>query len=155
MSRLEHALPPSAVTYGRQVAMISGTPVIMAAVAAGAWIAPTEHTLLVAVLTAVAAIVVMALDILVINVRLIRSVRYTIDAQSLRIRRGLLIKQEMELPLRHVISVSIVQGPMLRRLGLAKVRFMTIAQPQVLGPVDVLTAEKIRASVVGVSEGQP
>lgn len=76
--------------------------------------------------------------------RRVRNTRYAVDALTVRVRRGVLFRREMVISTAQLLSVTIIDGPLLRAFGLVNVLYTTIKMPERLGPVTVVEANALR-----------
>jgi len=77
--------------------------------------------------------------------------RWRLDGAALRIRRGVLWRQEIDVPLSRVQHTDVVQGPIERRYGVAKLVVHTAGTVDAtveLGGLEVVIARAIRDHLV-------
>lgn len=77
--------------------------------------------------------------------------RWRLDGAALRIRRGVLWRQEIDVPLSRVQHTDVVQGPLERRFGVAKLVVHTagtVDATVVLGGLEVGVARAVRDHLV-------
>ncbi len=124
--------------------------VVMAAIAATlvAWFVRERYTA--ALLAAIALITLAGLliDLPVVNRLIVRNTSYEVTPSMIRIRRGVWVSKDTVVATAQVLNVTVVEGPLLRRFGFAKLRFATIADVQPLGPLALDEARQLRDLVL-------
>lgn len=95
------------------------------------------------------------IDIALVNRLQYRAYRYTVDRSTVEIRHGLVLRSTTTISTVQILSVDIVQGPLLRGCGLASVVFRTIGGTIKLGPVTPAAAEGVRSRVMRAVEVGP
>lgn len=88
------------------------------------------------------------LDVLWLVPRRHRLYRYGTSCGCMRVVQGRVLHSEMSLPMRHILYSKLIEGPLLRSQGLAKVELGTIAGSHSIGPMTFPQAEKLVASVI-------
>lgn len=104
----------------------------------------------------VAVVVGLAIDLPIINRMSVLATSYQVDPDGVRIRRGLLVKSDVVVATAQLLSVAVIEGPLLARFGLAKVTFATIAHVEPIGPVTLDEAIAIRSRALshfGIDDG--
>lgn len=72
---------------------------------------------------------------------------YSVNSEYVYITRGALVRNSTLIPTRQILNVESIQGPLLSKLGYAKVRFRSISGSVSLGPLDATAVENIRRAV--------
>lgn len=148
-------LPPAALTYANLRTLATVAPVIGVLIAGVIWVridwAVVFGLWVLVPLCAVSAII----DIAIVNRLQHRAYRYTIDHSRVEIRSGLVLRSITTLSTVQILSVDVVQGPLLRSCALASIVFRTIGGTVRLGPVTPASAETIRARVMRSLEVEP
>lgn len=143
------ALPPIALRYLHVRSLIEISFVILAALAVVLLLLPEAWRGLGAAAVLLSGIVGALVDLPIVNRIIIRNTSYEVVDDLVRIRRGVLVHRDLTISAVQILTVSIVDGPILRRYGLAKVHFTTIAHTDPLGPVTVAEAEALRRRILG------
>jgi len=102
-----------------------------------------------------AALVVLLLltvtvEIPVVNRALVRLTSYEVDDCAVRIRRGLLFERTIVLPTAQLVIVTVIEGPLLRRFGLAVVVFSCASTAERLGPLRRAEAHRVRSGALNL-----
>lgn len=137
-------LPPAALRY----LTIRSTVEVLAtgALACGLalWLVPGGWRLPTIVVMAILMIAGLIVDVPIVSRLTMRHTSYHVGADAVRIKRGFLLSKDTVLSTAQILNVSIIEGPLLRRFGLAKVRFTTLNHVEPLGPVERGVAVEIR-----------
>lgn len=137
-------LPPVALRY---LTIRSTVEVLMTgALACGLalWLFPGGWKLPTLVVMAILIIAGLIVDVPIVSRLTMRHTSYHVGADAVRIKRGFLLSKDTVLSTAQILNVSIIEGPLLRRFGLAKVRFTTLNHVEPLGPVERSVAVEIR-----------
>ena len=137
-------LPPQALKYVNTRAILDVIAVTVVVAALIMWLAPEQWRLPAVVILVLLLIAGLAVDLPFINRLSVRSTSYELDQAAVRIRRGILISRDTVISTAQLLNVTIVQGPLLRRFGLVKIAFTTIANVEPLGPLSADEAESLR-----------
>lgn len=113
-------LAPKAVVVGIWRAAIAWATVFGVAIAAVFGI-PALQLPLVYVLIGIAALAVLA-EVAWLTPATVRSFRYTVTSEGVRTSEGVLFTRENFLPMQQILIVERRQGPLLRSVGLVRVR---------------------------------
>lgn len=137
-------LPPVALRYLmiRSTIEVLITGVLSCGLAL--WLVPSGWKLPVLLAMAILIIAGLIIDVPIISRLTMRHTSYHVDTDAVRIRQGFLLSKDTVLSTAHILNISIVEGPLLRRFGLAKVRFTTLNHVEPLGPVERRVALDIR-----------
>ena len=73
----------------------------------------------------------------------IRFTKFSADAERVVICRGRWLRKVTTIPSRQILSVEIVDGPLLRKFALVNVRFTCIAEIERLGPLEPSVAHDL------------
>lgn len=145
-------LPRAALRYEnlRMLSMTALVAVILASVLFFVTIEWVRFTTLwfLLPLTAFSALV----DIAVLNRLQYRSYGYAVDGSTVKIRHGVLLRTRTACAAVQILSVDIVQGPLLRSCGLAVIVFHTVGGAIKLGPVSPSEAERVRGHIMRIVE---
>ncbi|MFJ4029715.1 PH domain-containing protein [Paenarthrobacter sp. NPDC089989] len=90
------------------------------------------------------------IDVPIISRLTMRHTSYEVDSNAVRVKRGILFSKDTVLSTAQILNVSIVEGPLMRRYGLAKVKFITLNHVEPLGPVELAVANEIRRLTLSV-----
>ena len=137
-------LPPVALRY---LAIRSTVEVLMTGVLAcglALWLVPAGWKLPVLVVLAILILIGLVIDVPIVSRLTMRHTSYHVGADAVRIRRGFLLSRDTVLSTAQILNVSIVEGPLLRRFGLAKLKFTTLNHVEPLGPVERGVAMELR-----------
>ena len=141
-------LPPVALQY----LMIRSTfEVLMTGVLScglALWLAPSGWKLPTLVVMTILIIAGLIIDVPIVSRLTMRHTSYHVDADAVRINRGFLLSKDTVLSTAQILNISIIEGPLLRRFGLAKVRFTTLNHVEPLGPVERGVAVEIRGKAL-------
>lgn len=99
---------------------------------------------------AVASLAVVAglVDTTVLNRLRFANSSYTATESYVYIANGRIVRKSVTIATPHILNVVVLQGPVLRAMGLAGVRFTNLVESDVLGPVTPEEAERIRSVVL-------
>lgn len=148
-------LPHTALKYENLRTLSAAVPVIALLIAGAVWVT-IDWVVFVALWILLPPCVVSALiDIALVNRLQLRAYRYTIDRSTVEIRHGLLMRSRTTISTVQILSVDVVQGPLLRSCGLASIVFRTVGGTINLGPVTPVTAEDVRAQVMRALDAGP
>ncbi|WAC65135.1 PH domain-containing protein [Agrococcus sp. SL85] len=144
-----HALPPAALGYeiARSAIAIGAAAVVAAAAVLLLAPEPARPPLLAAV--AALAAVGGAVDLLVLDRIRVRSTSWTATEDFVYIASGRLVRRSVLVPVPQVLGVEVAVGPLLRRAGLVRVRFVTIGDGVEISAVTAEQAASIRGTVLG------
>lgn len=145
-------ISPRALTYVnvRDAVSIAGVALIAGCVVV--WTLDGAAQLLFLTLLAVLTVTSAVTELLFLNRLRVRYTSYTVDPEIIYIARGALIRRRVLIPTRQVLNVESVQGPLLRKLGLAEVRFKSITHVESLGPLDPAAVVAIRRTLAELGE---
>ncbi|MFJ5697204.1 PH domain-containing protein [Arthrobacter sp. NPDC093139] len=137
-------LPPAALHYLmiRSTFEVLVTGVVSCGLAL--WLVPSgwkSPTLIVMAILIIAGLII---DVPIVSRLTTRHTSYHVDADAVRISRGFFLSKDTVLSTAQILNISIIEGPLLRRFGLAKVRFTTLNHVEPLGPVERGVAVDIR-----------
>ncbi|MFE4194712.1 PH domain-containing protein [Paenarthrobacter sp. NPDC056912] len=144
------ALPPVALRYLmiRSTVEVLTTGTLLCGLVLwlvpGSWSAPSIAVM--AILIAAGLIV----DVPIVSRLTMRHTSYAVDTDAVRVKRGFLLSKDTVLSTAQILNVAIIEGPLLRRFGLAKVRFTTLNHVEPLGPVERGVAEEIRREALSI-----
>lgn len=142
-------LPAGALAYLNIRSILGLVGMLVLACAAVGWL--LEGRVRVTVLAGAVAIFLVGLAVEpLLNRRTVRWTSYSVEADFIYIARGALLRRSVFLPTRQILNVETVQGPLLQRFGLVKVRFSSITEIESLGPLSPASVLAIR-SVIGRS----
>lgn len=148
-------LPPAALRYENLRTLSAAVPVGALLIAGALWVR-AEWVGFVALWILLPLCVVSAvIDIAVVNRLQYRSYRYAIDRSTVEIRHGLLLRSRVTISSVQILSVDIVQGPLLTSCGLASIVFRTVGGTIRLGPVTPSAAKDVRSRVLRAVEAGP
>lgn len=148
-------LSRAALKYENLRTLSAVVPVVALLIAGAVWVT-IDWVVFVALWILLPLCVLSALiDIVVVNRLQFRAYRYTIDRSTVEIRHGLFWRSRTTISTVQILSVDVVQGPLLRSCGLASIVFRTVGGTIKLGPVTPDTAEGIRAQVMRALETGP
>lgn len=100
-------------------------------------------------LIGVLLIVGLMLELPVLNRLKMAHTSYSVTPHYIYIARGRVFRRTVTLASQKVLNVESVQGPLLRRFDLVKVRFTCLADVVSLGPLTPATADHVRETVIG------
>lgn len=120
-------------------------------------IVPAEWRTMVLVGAGLVVVIGTVID-LIVNRLAVRATVYGVTPDFVRIRRGVLVTSDTVIPAAQIMNISVIEGPVLRRLGMARLRFTCIAHVEPLGPLSVDEALRVRdvlldLGTVGESRG--
>lgn len=145
-------LPRAALRYENFRTLLAAVPVAALLVAA-ALLVKIDWVVFAALWILLPLGVVSALvDIGVVNRLQCRAYRYAVDRSTVEIRQGLLLRSRTTISTVQILSVDVVQGPLLRSCGLASIVFRTVGGTIKLGPVTPAAAEGVRSQVMRALE---
>lgn len=93
------------------------------------------------------AVTILIIDLLLIPMRQ-RWYRYAVTPDHCRIEHGRFMHTTTSLSSHQILQTEVSQGPLLRMLGLAEVRFVLVTGGVELAPVAAEEAERIRATIL-------
>lgn len=143
VSLREQSLPPRALGYlmTRSACELAvGTVVIamlLAQFAEGRWATVAWSLLLVG--TALTALV----EIPYFDKLKVRFTTFSANSERVVVRRGRWLRKVTTIPSRQILSVEVVEGPLLRRFALVNVRFTCISEIERLGPLEPAVARDL------------
>ncbi|WP_326967155.1 PH domain-containing protein [Arthrobacter sp. CG_A4] len=138
------ALPPVALKY---LTVRSTVEVLVTgglACGLALWLVPGDWRLPTLVVMAILIVAGLIVDVPIVSRLTMRYTSYHVGPDAVRIKRGFLLSKDTVLSTAQILNVSIIEGPLLRRFGLAKVRFVTLNHVEPLGPVERSVALEIR-----------
>lgn len=138
------ALPPRSLSYlnlrdGAEVALVS-----FVAAALAWWFLEGSALYLSWLVLGILALVAFAVELPILNKRRVRNTSYSVEDEYVYITRGAVLRRSVFIPVRHILNVETVQGPLLRRFGFVKVRFVCITEVESLLPLDAAAVADIR-----------
>lgn len=140
----ENKLPRVALKYLMVHAALEVLGVGLVSSMALFWLLPVDWKLPALAVMMVLIIMGLIVDVPIISRLTMRYTSYHVDSDAVRISRGILFSKDMVLSTAQILNISIVDGPLLRKFGLAKVRFTTLNHVEPLGPVSLENAIAIR-----------
>lgn len=144
----EQGLPRAALRYENLRTVVTAVPV-MAALLAVALLLRVEWVTVVALgILLPLCVLGTLLDLVLINRLQYRAYRFAVDGGTVQIHRGILFRSRTTVSVVQILSVDVVQGPLLRGTGLSVVSFRTVGGAVALGPVTPGTAATVRATVL-------
>lgn len=148
--RYARTLPPRAVTYVRIRSIIDIAIVGGLLCAAILFLAPPSWRP--ALLGAVIVLVLLGLliDVPLIDRLVVRNTTYEVNDDRVLISRGVFLHRDLALSTAQILTVTIVQGPLLRRFGFAKLALATLTESETLAPLTLAEAEALRAQILAV-----
>jgi hypothetical protein len=145
-------LPRAALKYENLRTLAAAVPVVALLLAAAVWVT-IYWVVFVAIWILLPLCVLSALlDIAVVNRVQVQAYRYTVDRSTVEIRRGIFWRSRTTISTVQILSVDVVQGPLLRSCGLASVAFRTVGGTIKLGPVTPAIADVVRVQVMRALE---
>ncbi|MFE7846345.1 PH domain-containing protein [Microbacterium sp. NPDC057407] len=123
------------------------------ALVSGVVFAPGSWLLPLFALSAALCAVGLLMEVPLLNRLEVRHTSFIIANGAVCIRRGRLIRREIVINSEQLLNVSILHGPLLRRMGLVKVKFTTIAYVEPFGPIPLSDALRMRANALRMPEG--
>lgn len=108
------------------------------------WLVPSGWKLPALLVMAILIIAGLIVDVPIVSRLTMRHTSYHVDTDAVRIKQGFLLSKDTVLSTAQILNISIIEGPLLRRFGLAKVRFTTLNHVEPLGPVEHDVALDIR-----------
>ena len=149
----EDKLPPRALAYLniRTAVELVGTAV--AACSVILWTLGGNARLFSLAALATLTLVGLAVELPLLNRLRLRYTSYSVNARYVYITRGAIIRSSVLIPVHQILNVETVQGPLLRRFVLAKVRFQCITDVEALGPLDPAAVAAIRRAVASSRQG--
>lgn len=145
---LADRLPEGALKYLHAVTGLQAAAITAGGVPLAIWLLDDPWDVRVAAAVGALVVVSLILELALLNPLRVRWTRYEVDRTAVRIRRGRLLKRHMVIPAAQLLNVTVIQGPLLARWGLAKVTFTCIAHPEQLGPIALEDAEEIRSAAL-------
>lgn len=148
--RYSRTLPPRAVTYVRIRSLIDIAIVGVLLSAAILFLAPLSWRP--ALLGAVLALALLGLliDVPLVDRLVVRNTTYEVDDDRVLISRGVLFHRDLALSTAQILTVTVVQGPLLRRFGFAKLALATLTESETLTPLPLAEADALRAQILAV-----
>ncbi len=137
-------LADAASQYENARTVISATT-LTATLAAGAALLVQGQVLVVSlVVLGLLLVATLLVEVLLTNPLLVRSSSYTVSPDFVYITRGVVLRRSSLILRASLVNIETVEGPLLTRFGLAKVRFRGVTTSEVLGPVDAHQVLAIR-----------
>jgi len=65
-----------------------------------------------------------------ISLKQVNALNYWLDSSTLRINQGIYKKQHKAIPLSHITNITLIQGPLMRQLGIWAIYIQTAGSPQ-------------------------
>ena len=146
---LQRGLPARSIAYARTRTCIDVGVAVAIFVAIVFTIAPDMWRPVLFTVAGVLVLVALTIEIPFIDRMRISNTSYDIDEGFVQIRRGILFAEDIIVPTDRILNVAIVQGPILRLFGLARIRFVAISHFEALGPLFLDDAIRLRAEVQG------
>ncbi len=148
-------LPPAALRYEnlRTIAAafpIAGLLTVAALLVDIEWVAFMALWVLLPV-----CVLSVVIDCAIVNRLQLRAYRYVLRDSTIDIRRGVFMRSTTTVSTIQVLTVDVVQGPLLRSCGLVAVVLHTIGGTIRLGPLTPAGAEVVRARVARALEAAP
>lgn len=148
-------LPLAALRYANLQTLVAAVPVVALLTAAALFVTIDWIVFIALWLLLPLCVVSAIIDIAVVNRLQYRAYHYTCDYSTVEIRHGIFMRSKTTVSTVQILSVDIVQGPLLRSCGLALVVFRTVGGTIKLGPVTQASADAIRAQVMRALEVAP
>lgn len=143
-------LPVTAQRYMNIRSLIEVGLVLVALLSIAILVLPHEWQTVAWITILAGGVIGIFVDLPIVNRIIVRNTSYEADGNLIRIQRGVLFHRDLTISAAQILTVSIVDGPLLRRYSLVNVRFTTIAHTNPLGPMTRIEAERLRAHVLGV-----
>lgn len=143
-------LPDGALGYLQVVTVLQALLVSVGAIMLSLWLLDAPWAVRVVILVLLVAGASLLLELGILNRLRIRYTTYYVDRTCVRLHRGRMLKRNTIIPSAQLLNVTVVQGPLMARWNLAKVKFTCIAHPEPLGPLSLEEAEKIRAEALAL-----
>lgn len=137
-------LPAEALGYLGARSAIEVGVTGLAGAAAIVWLVPDTWRNIAWAILSFLVILGVVVEVPILNRLIVRNTSYEVTGDAVRIHRGMLFRRDIVIATAQLLNVTIVDGPLLRRRGLAKVSFSTIAHVEPLGPVKAQEAERLR-----------
>lgn len=155
LPRYSESLPPHSLRYLNIRSVLDIMILTVLAVIAIWAFVPTSWRPAAWALLAVSVALGIAIDLPVVNRLQVRNTSYEVTEDAVRLRRGMLLRRDTVISTAQLLNVTIIDGPLLRRYGLAKVAFTTIAHIEPLGPVTAAEALRLRSrALAGFAGGR-
>ena len=152
------SLPATAFAYLNIRSMLELTAAGAVGAALVAWLAPVAWRPVAYIALTTLLVAGLLIEIPIVNRLQVRSASFEVMEHAVRIRRGILLRRDILIAATQLRNVTITDGPLLRRYGLVKVDFVTIAHFEPLGPVTAEQAARLRshalASHLGAADVQ-
>lgn len=147
------SLPPAALSYENLRTLVTAVPVAAALAAAGILIGAEVVTVATLWVLLPLCVIGTALDLAVINRLQYRAYRFSVVRGAVEIQHGIVLRSRTTVSAVQVLSVDLVQGPLLRAKGLTVVALRTVGGSVKLGPVCPATADRVRSQVLKALDG--
>lgn len=147
-------LPEAAIKYLHVVTAFQASVIAVCGIPLAIWVLSSPWDVRAALIIGALAAISFIGEIAFLNPLRVRWTRYEVDRRAVRIHRGRLLKRHMVIPAAQLLNVTVTQGPLLERWGLAKVTFTCIAHPERLGPLSLADAERVRAAALSLYTGE-
>src|SRR6218665_33085 len=149
LTPLQRGLPARSIAYARTRTCIDVGVAVAIFVAIVFAVAPAVWRPVLFTVAGVLVLVALTIQIPFIDRMRISNTSYDIDEGFVQIRRGILFVEDIVVPTDRILNVAIIQGPVLRLFGLARIRFVAISHFEALGPLFLDDAVRLRAEVQG------
>lgn len=147
----EQRLPVRALSYMNARALCEvGASVAVLSVAAWWFLSGGGRVLAFVAIAALAGVAVVV-ELPWLNRRRVKYTTYSLDSRFVYMTRGAVFRRSVLLPMRQILNVETVEGPMLRAFGFVNVRFSCITEVESLGPLDAEAVLMIRRAVARAS----
>lgn len=93
-------------------------------------------------------VVGLIVELPLVNRLAVRNTTYTVTSDFVYITYGVLFRKSSFIPTSSIVNIETLEGPLLTRSGLVKVRFRGVTTSEVLGPLEPSDVSEIRETVV-------
>lgn len=148
--RYAHSLPAQALKYLNIQSSIQLIIVMGSAAALVSWLVPEPWRTWILIAVPALTVISLLVELPFMNRLEVKHTSYEVSATEVRLRKGVLFTRDTVISAAQILNVSVAEGPLLRRFGLAKVQFTSISHIEPLGPVTLEQANSIRATLLGI-----
>lgn len=151
--RYAESLPRNAYRYLNIHDAIQSVIVAAVAGALVLWLVPEPWKTWLLIALPILVVLSLVIEMPFINRLVVKNTSYEVSPTEVCIRKGVLLTRDTVISAAQILNVSVVEGPLLRNLGLAKVQFTSISHVEPLGPVTLDDAHAIRNALLGAYAG--
>lgn len=144
------SLPDRALRYAHTRTILTTTTALTLALVAATLLEGRPRMALV-VLGVPVIVLLGVLDALLFNPLQHRWTGYYVKPEAINLATGRLFRSVTTIDGTKVLAIDVTQGPLLRSMGLAVVRFRCLTEMPALGPIGLAEAERIRSALIDVS----